>query len=136
MRTWTAAGSAVATRELARPDAQTLGVFGTGVQARFHVETIRRVRELREVRVCGTSVEKAEIFCDWVTRTTAIAAHSAPPSDVSACEIVAACTTSATPVVSAEHVRDGAHINAVGAFTPATRELPSALIARAQVYVD
>src|SRR5207253_2738584 len=47
----TAAGSAVATRRLARPDAATLGVFGTGVQARFHVETIRRVRNVRRVVV-------------------------------------------------------------------------------------
>src|SRR6266699_4269238 len=51
----TAAGSAVATRELARADASTLGVFGTGVQARFHVETIRRVRRLERILVAATS---------------------------------------------------------------------------------
>jgi ornithine cyclodeaminase len=39
-------------------------------------------------------------------------------------------------VVLAEHVRDGAHVNAVGAFTPTTRELPSDLVSRARVYVD
>ena len=132
----TAAGSAVATRELARPDARTLGVFGTGVQARFHVETIRRVRGLDRVLVSGTSADKARQFAAWVTHTTGLAAEAAAPEVTSAADIVAACTTSATPVVLAEHVSEGAHVNAVGAFTPTTRELPSALVARARVFVD
>src|SRR5205085_8831345 len=62
----TAAGSAVATRALARADASSLGVFGTGVQARFHVEAIRRVRALSRVLVCGTSEQKAREFCEGV----------------------------------------------------------------------
>ena len=132
----TAAGSAVATRELARADARTLGVFGTGVQARFHVETIRRVRTLTRVLVSGTSADKAHEFAEWVTAATGLAAEPAAPQATSAADIVAACTTSATPVVLAEHVRDGAHVNAVGAFTPTTRELPSQLVARARVFVD
>jgi ornithine cyclodeaminase/alanine dehydrogenase-like protein (mu-crystallin family) len=132
----TAAGSAVATRELARSDARTLGVFGTGVQARFHVETIRRVRDLERVLVSGTSPDKARHFADWVLQTTGIAAQAASPEATSAADIVAACTTSATPVVLAAHVREGAHVNAVGAFTPTTRELPTELMARARVYVD
>ena len=132
----TAAGSAVATRELARPDARSLGVFGTGVQARFHVETIRRVRALERVLVSATSVQKGRAFADWVTQTTGLAAEAADPQTTSAADIVAACTTSATPVVVDEHVRAGAHVNAVGAFTPTTRELPTALIARARVFVD
>jgi ornithine cyclodeaminase/alanine dehydrogenase-like protein (mu-crystallin family) len=132
----TAAGSAVATRELARPDARSLGVFGTGVQARFHVETIRRVRRLDRVLVSATTAEKGRAFADWVTQTTGIAAEVVGPAEASAADIVAACTTSATPVVLNEHVRAGAHINAVGAFTPTTRELPTALIGRARIYVD
>ena len=132
----TAAGSAVATRELARPDARTLGVFGTCVQARFHVETIRRVRTLERVLVSGTSPDKARQFADWVAQTTGLAAQPAAPEQTSAADIVAACTTSPTPVVVDDAVRDGAHVNAVGAFTPSTRELPTALVARARVYVD
>jgi ornithine cyclodeaminase/alanine dehydrogenase-like protein (mu-crystallin family) len=132
----TAAGSAVATRLLARDDARTLGVFGTGVQARFHVETIRRVRPVDLVRVSATSREKAEAFAAWVSSTTGLSAAATSAEDASAADIVAACTTSAAPVVLAGSVRDGAHVNAVGAFTPSTRELPSALVARARVYVD
>jgi alanine dehydrogenase len=132
----TAAGSAVATRALARPEAKTLGVFGTGVQARFHVETIRRVRSLDRVLVAATSLEKAERFAIWVTSTTQLSANAASIEDVSAADIVATCTTSPTPVLDASAVREGAHINAVGAFTPSTRELPSSVVERGSVYVD
>ena len=132
----TAAGSAVATRGLSRPEAQTLGVFGTGVQARFHVETIRRVRPIRNVLVSATSPEKAWAFAEWVTTATGLVVTPADPDETSAADIIATCTTSPTPVVVADAVKPGAHINAVGAFTPTTRELPSALIARARVYVD
>src|ERR1041385_7964794 len=107
----TAAGSAVATRLLAREDAATLGVFGTGVQARFHVETIRRVRTLSTVLVSGTSTEKGETFAAWVREATGLDAKLASAEEVSACDVVAACTTSATPVVIADAVRDGAHVN-------------------------
>jgi ornithine cyclodeaminase/alanine dehydrogenase-like protein (mu-crystallin family) len=132
----TAAGSAVATRYLARPDARTLGVFGTGVQARFHVDTIRRVRPIDRVLVAGTSAEKAADFARWVRETFGIEAVASSPADASEASIVAACTTSPVPVIVSERVRDGAHVNAVGAFTPLTRELPTALVARAGVYVD
>src|SRR5207244_13639671 len=96
----TAAGSACATRHLARPDAPTLGIFGTGVQARFHVETIRRVRKLDRVLVSGSTPEKEHVFADWVQQATGLAAEPASAADTSAAEIVAACTTSPTPVVS------------------------------------
>jgi ornithine cyclodeaminase/alanine dehydrogenase-like protein (mu-crystallin family) len=132
----TAAGSAAATRELARADARSLGVFGSGVQARFHVRTLARVRALDRVLVAATSAENAAAFARWVTEATGLAARPAPPAEVSAADVVAACTTSPTPVVDAERVRPGAHVNAVGAFTPSTRELPTALVRRARVYVD
>jgi ornithine cyclodeaminase len=132
----TAAASAVATRLLARPDAATLGVFGTGVQARFHVAALRRVRPLRRVLVAGTSTAKALAFARQVEAAGGVEAAPATPAQVSAADVVAVCTTSATPVVLDAAVRPGTHLNAVGAFTPQTRELPGALVARARVYVD
>jgi ornithine cyclodeaminase/alanine dehydrogenase-like protein (mu-crystallin family) len=132
----TAAGSAVATRELAPAEAHTLGVFGTGVQARFHVETIRRVRSLERIFVCGTSPEKSQQFADWAFATTGVAASATSAQEASTADIVAACTTSPTPVVVADQVQAGAHINAVGAFTPSTRELPGELMQTGRVFVD
>jgi ornithine cyclodeaminase/alanine dehydrogenase-like protein (mu-crystallin family) len=132
----TAAGSAVATRLLARADAAFLGVFGTGVQARFHVLAIQRVRSLRQVLVHGTSAEKATQFAAWVRTECGLPAEPARAEETSAADIVAACTTSPTPVVLAQHVQRGAHANSVGSFTPTTRELPTELITSASVFVD
>jgi ornithine cyclodeaminase/alanine dehydrogenase-like protein (mu-crystallin family) len=106
------------------------------VQARFHVETLRRVRPLEAVLIAATALEKAQTFATWVTQATGLAAKPASPEEVSAADVVAACTTSPTPVVVDAAVRDGAHVNAVGAFTPQTRELPAPLVARSAVYVD
>lgn len=132
----TAAGSAVATKYLARPDAQTLGVFGTGVQARYHVETIRRVRPIRRVLAVGTSPESAERFAAWVRETTGLDAAPSTPTEASGADVLAVCTTSSTPVVDDASVWPGTHVNAVGAFTPTTRELPGALVGRARVFAD
>ncbi|HEX2323963.1 MAG TPA: ornithine cyclodeaminase family protein [Chloroflexota bacterium] len=132
----TAAGSAVATRLLARPDATTLGVFGTGVQARAHVLALAPVRAFRRVLVAGTSAEKEAAFVRWAAASTGLPATPADPQDVSGADVLAVCTTSPTPVVLDGAVRPGAHLNAVGAFTPQTRELPGPLVARARVYVD
>ena len=132
----TAAGSAVATRHSARPDARTLGIFGTGVQAYFHALALCRVRSMERILVAGTSGAKERDFCGRVADAVGRDASPASPAEVSAADVVAACTTSPTPVVLDQAVRPGAHVNAVGAFTPTTRELPSALVARASVYVD
>ncbi len=132
----TAAGSAVATRLLAGTEAAVLGIFGTGVQARFHVRTIERVRQLRRVLVRGTSADKERAFARWVSETTGLEAAPASAEAVSGADIVAACTTSSEPVVLADAVRPGAHVNSVGSFTPTTRELPGELVGRARVYVD
>ncbi len=130
----TAAGSAVATRELARADAASLGVFGTGVQAQFHVAAISRVRQLSNVLVSGTSRAKEEKFAAWALGEHGVQTQPASPEDASRADIVAACTTSATPVVL--QVASGAHVNSVGSFTPTTRELSTELIATSGVYVD
>src|SRR5919206_925027 len=58
----TAAASAVATRYLAREDARTLGIFGTGVQAEFHALCIPAVRPIERILVWGSSPEKAHQF--------------------------------------------------------------------------
>jgi alanine dehydrogenase len=130
----TAAASAVATRHLARPDAQVLGILGTGVQARAHVVMIARVRHVSLVLVAGRTADSSRDFAAWVTATHGIPARAVTAADAALADIVACCTTSRTPVF--ESVAPGAHVNAVGAFTPETREVPTAVVVGASVYVD
>jgi ornithine cyclodeaminase/alanine dehydrogenase-like protein (mu-crystallin family) len=133
----TAAASGLATRELARRDATTLGLLGAGVQADSHLEAVCAVRAIREVRIWARSADKAREFARRHTRPggPAIVAVDTP-RDAAGCDVVCAVTGSPEPVLHGEWVQPGAHVNLVGAHTATTREADSALIARARVYVD
>ena len=130
----TAAASAVATHHLARGDARTLGVFGTGVQARAHVTMIARVRCLEEVLVSGRTDDASREFAGWVAAECGLSARAASAAEVALADVVACCTTSPVPLF--DRVSPGAHVNAVGAFTPGAREVPTDVVVSAAVYVD
>ena len=126
----TAAASAVATRALARPDAAVLAILGSGVQARSHLEALRLVRRIREVRVW--SPRNAAAFA---ARFRVRAAGSAEEA-VRGADIVVVATTSKIPVLKGAWLSAGAHVNAVGASRPDWRELDDEVLARAKVFVD
>jgi ornithine cyclodeaminase/alanine dehydrogenase-like protein (mu-crystallin family) len=126
----TAAVSAVATRLLARPDASVLAILGSGVQARSHLEAMRLVREVREVRVW--SPRNARAFAErHGVRATATAEEAVRGAD-----LVVVATSSETPVLRGRWLAPGAHVNAVGAPRPTWRELDDDLLARARLYVE
>jgi len=129
----TAAVSALATRHLARPDAHRLVVFGAGVQARAHIEAMRAVRSIDEVVVIAPTRAHAVAVAGEVD---GIEARAGSPRDVASADIVCTCTTSLTPVLHGEDLAAGAHVNAVGAYTPATRELDTEAVRRARVLVE
>ena len=128
-----AAVSALATRHLARPDAHRLVVFGAGVQARAHIEAMRAVRSIDEVVVIAPTRAHAVAVAGEVD---GIEARAGSPRDVASADIVCTCTTSLTPVLHGEDLAAGAHVNAVGAYTPATRELDTEAVRRARVLVE
>ncbi len=126
----TAAVSAVATDHLARSDASVLAIIGSGVQARSHLEALRLVRELREVRVW--SPHRAAAFAEEHSVVAAASAEDA----VRGADVVVTATTSPRPVLRGEWLSPGAHINAVGAPRPDWRELDDEVLHRSRVYVD
>jgi ornithine cyclodeaminase len=113
-----------------------LGVFGTGVQAKAHVRALCRVRTFARVLVAATSPKKGAAFAQWVEAAVGVQAEPSTHDAASGADVLAVCTTSPGPVVAADRVRAGSHVNAVGAFTPATRELPTDLVCSSRVYVD
>jgi alanine dehydrogenase len=131
--TRTAAGSALATRLLAREDATTLAILGTGVQARSHARAVTRVREFEKVRVAGRDPEKAQ----------ALAAELPMPVQVvrsweEACagaDVICATTHATDPVVRREWLAPGAHVNSVG-YNPQGREVDEAAVSDALVVVE
>jgi len=133
----TAATSAVATRLMAVPGSKRLAVFGAGVQAVFHIEAMIEVAEIEQVMIASRSADKARALADRVR-----AVHGLPCEVVSANRaaatgnLICTCTSSPTPLFDGSLLSAGAHINAVGAFTPSTRELDTEAVRRARVIID
>ena len=133
----TAAASALATRELARQDARSHGVMGTGVQAAAHIEAVACVRQMDQVLVWGRDAKKVETFAGLQSERTGMAVkptHVA--ADVAACDVVTTATGAAEPVLLGEWLNPGAHVNLVGAHAPDTREADTAAMTRSKIYVD
>ena len=134
----TAAVSAVSADVLALPDAGVLAILGSGVQARSHLEALRCVRELREVRVWSpTEAHRAAFVRDMEPLAgVPIVAATSPASAVEGADLIVTATASTTALIGAGDVLAGAHICAVGACRPTHCELAASLVARARTFVD
>ena len=132
----TPAASALAADLLARPDVTTLGVFGTGVQARGHVEAMLVVRPgITRILVTGRSEGSAESFVTSLD-VGGRPAVAAGPRETAGCDIVCGCTSSTTPVIPTDAVRPGSHVGLVGSYSMARREVDADLVNLASVFVD
>lgn len=133
----TAAGSALATRLLARPDARDVTVVGTGVQADAHARALARLPGVQTVRIAGRDPARAAALA------SSLAAAGVPAQAVSSVEaavraagIVCTTTHAAHPVLRREWLRPGTHINSVGYNTSGDGELDTATIQDALVVVE
>jgi ornithine cyclodeaminase/alanine dehydrogenase-like protein (mu-crystallin family) len=125
----TGAASGYATRLLAREDAVTLGVIGSGFQAQTQVVAMRAVRPIRTVRVWSRSDKRRRAFAEQCEALTANTAEEA----VRGADIVVTATNSREPVLDDAWIEPGTHINAMGSNQAQRRELPAKLILRADL---
>ncbi|HUL71517.1 MAG TPA: ornithine cyclodeaminase family protein [Vicinamibacterales bacterium] len=134
----TAAVSAVSVKLLARRGASVLAIIGSGVQARSHLEAIRHVATLTDVRVWSPDAAHREHFAHEATVTSSlpVRATSDVRTAVRGADLVVLATSSREPVIASDDVAPGTHVCGVGACRPDQREMPTALISRARVYVD
>jgi ornithine cyclodeaminase/alanine dehydrogenase-like protein (mu-crystallin family) len=135
----TGAASGVATKYLARQNARTAAMLGTGGQARTQLEAVTAARKLDSVRVYGRDPERRANFCAEMSARLGIAVQPAASAAeaVRGAEIVNTATTSAKPVLDGRDIAEGAHINAIGANHAHKRELDDTTISRASViFVD
>jgi ornithine cyclodeaminase/alanine dehydrogenase-like protein (mu-crystallin family) len=135
----TGAASGVATKFMAKKDATTLAVLGSGRQARTQVEAICRVRRTTEVKVYSPTKENRERFCREIAAAHGLRARpvDSPEAAVRESEIIVTATTSEQPVVQGRWLAMGAHVNAIGANYEHRRELDTAVVkAAACIAVD
>lgn len=134
----TGATSALAARYLARPDSRVVACFGAGVQARFQLLCLRQVLPLAEVRVVGRDPGRAAAFAERMGGELAIAVRveTTPKAAVTGADLITCATTSSRPVFSGRDLAPGTHVDGVGTFRPATRELDTLTIRKSRVVVD
>ena len=133
----TAAGSALATRLLARPGASVLAILGTGVQAGSHARAVPRVmKAVEEVRIAGRTASKAEALAEQLrSRGLPARAVGSFREAQSGADVVCSTTHSPDPVVRMEWLSPGAHVNSVG-FNVEGREVDADAVAAALVVVE
>ncbi len=133
----TGAASGVATRFLARENARTLGMIGTGLQARTQLHAIAQVRKLEEISVFGRDAERREKFAKEMSEVLKIpvTATASAEDAVHDADIIVTSTTSTAPVLGGQWLKPGVHINAIGANFPQKRELDARAVERCDVIV-
>lgn len=134
----TACASAAATDTLARPEAETLAVFGYGTQAESHVHAIPEVRPIRRVLVWGRSENGARAFAERMAAETGLDVRAEPDARAAAAEsdIVCTVTGAAEPILLGDWVQPGTHINAVGSSFAGPMEIEPELVAASAYFVD
>jgi ornithine cyclodeaminase len=134
----TAAVSGLATRLLARQDAGDCAIIGAGAQARAHLAAMRAVRRLRRVRVASRTLAHAQKFAQEFGPGAPfpIEAVAGAEQAVHGADLIVTATSATEPVLKREWIAPGAHINAVGAYTPTPREVDGATVAAARLFVD
>lgn len=128
----TGAASGIATKYLAKQSAKTVGIYGTGWQARSQLEAVCAVRKIEEVMVFSRSPENRERFCaEMSAQLNGINLTPVDqPAAAAAAEIVITITSSREPVVSGAWLKPGTHINAAGGNSLLRRELDDEVIKR------
>ena len=136
----TGAASGAATDLLARPEARTVAIFGSGVQARTQFEAVCAVRQLEVAWVFSRSRDHAQAFAialereSWAPASVSVA--ESPAEAIREADIICTATTSSTPVFDGHDLRPGTHINAIGGYSPTMQEVDSGTVGSSVLVVD
>ena len=132
----TGAASGVATKYMARPGVTSLGIIGAGNQARTQVEAVCAVMPIREVLVYSRNKDHRREFAGQMTERLGIEVRAVDAGQaVADADIVTTATNAAAPVLQGDWLREGAHVNAIGANSIVRRELDLKAVVRAGTIV-
>ena len=129
----TAAGSAVATRLLARPSARVLAILGAGVQGHNHLSVVTPTRDFAEIRIASRSLERARELAATDSRA---ASGSDFEAAVRGADVVCCCTDALEPVLQMDWLAPGVHVNSVGGSVRGQGELPIDLVRGASLFLE
>ncbi len=133
----TAAAGAVAAKYLARLNSKVVALVGCGVQARGQLQALRMLFNIREVRVWGNEVKEIKKFMRQMRKTQE---KMVLTLDIRTCvqeaDIIVTTTPSRRPLVKFEWLKEGVHINAIGADAPGKEELDPKILKHAKIVID
>ncbi|AOO82870.1 ornithine cyclodeaminase family protein [Bosea vaviloviae] len=132
----TAAADAVAAELLARPDAETLALFGAGNQARHELSALRRIRPIKRVYVIARSASRAGALIRELQDEGLEAMPATAEEACRAADIIVTATPAREPLFEAQWVRPGTHVASMGSDAPGKQELPPQLFASARLFCD
>ncbi|RLI02889.1 alanine dehydrogenase [Candidatus Bathyarchaeota archaeon] len=131
----TGAASAVASKYLARDDSEVFGFIGCGNQAYSQFIALKKVFEIKKVKAFDVVEEKAKKFVEFCKKA-GICAEVTDAKDTCRCDVLNTATPSREPIIKKEWIKNGTHINAIGADAPGKQELDEGLILRSKIIVD
>lgn len=134
----TACVSAMATKALANPESRVLGVLGAGVQARAHIRALTQIRKISEIKLYDIFEASARQLQESLQKEIGVkinVVQSAREAVLDA-DLLVTVTTAKEPIVKADWLKPGMHINAVGSHRPDLREIDGATLAAAKIVVD
>ena len=134
----TAAVSGVATDLLAREDAHELAIVGAGVQARTHLAAMSCVRSIERCRIASRTIEHARQLVDEMSDRFPfpLAAVETVAEALADADLIVTATNAKEPVLKREWISPGVHLNVVGSSSPKSREVDTATMAAATLFVD
>jgi ornithine cyclodeaminase len=134
----TAAASGVATKLLAKKDAETLTIVGAGEQAKQHINAIMCVKKIKQINIWNRAEKNAEQLAEETFEKYKIPVSVKKNIKEAVKEAAIICTTTSSkePIIMGEWISDGAHINAVGSSIAVARELDTNAVVRSKLFTD
>ncbi|MDD3723552.1 MAG: ornithine cyclodeaminase family protein [Lutibacter sp.] len=133
----TAATSALASFYLSKKDASSLLMIGTGALSKNLILAHASVRPIKTVYVWGRNLEKAQAICKEIgNETFLIEAVETIEEIISKVDIISCATLSKTPLVLGKYLKEGQHVDLVGAYKKDMREADDEAIKKSQIFVD
>jgi len=130
----TAAASGLATNLMANQDASICAIFGTGVQAAFHMKAIMEVRKIKKFIIFSRDEDTAAKFCDLHSKNFSCELGS--QEGLKEADIICTTTPSKVPLIKFGNIRSGCHLNVIGSHQPMMREVSSDIVIRSKIIVD
>ena len=134
----TGAAGAVGVDALARADAETVGLFGSGTQARGQLRATAAVRDLTRVNVYSPTADNREAFAAEMNAEldTTVAAVASPTAAVENADVVITATNASDPVFDGDRLEPGTHLTVMGQYDPEKAEVDATTIERATYVPD